>query len=97
MVSAQIVDSSGVQLVAGVTPATSGSVSLESGAAFTIGLAWSNWCGAEPAAPFNLSVSFGSGPPLLVGQPGSIPASAVPPCNGNGSSVLALTDLQAAP
>jgi hypothetical protein len=97
VVYAQVVDANGVQLVTGRTPATSGSVALESGPGFTLGVAWSNWCGDEPAAPLNLLVAFGSGPPRLVGQPGSIPASAVPPCMGNGSSALSLTDLQSQP
>ena len=93
----QIVDSAGAQVVTGSTPATSGAVSLEPGSTFSIGVAWSNWCGAEPAAPLSLSLAFGGGPSLLVGEHGSIPASAVPPCNGGGSSSLSLTDLQAAP
>lgn len=93
----QIVDDTGAQLVTGRTPATTGSVSLEPGATFSIGVAWSNWCGAEPAAPLSLSLAFGGGPSLLVGEHGSIPASAVPPCNGEGASALSLTDLQAAP
>jgi hypothetical protein len=93
----QIVDSSGAQLVTGRTPATGGTVSLEPGAAFTIGVAWSNWCGTEPAGPLSLSLAFGGGPSLLVDEHGSIPATAVPPCNGDGSSALSLTDLEAAP
>jgi hypothetical protein len=93
----QIVDSSGAQLVTGRTPATTGSVSLDPGAAFTIGVAWSNWCGSEPAAPLSLSLAFGGGPSLMVGEHGSIPASAVPPCSGDGSTSLSLTDLEAAP
>jgi hypothetical protein len=96
-VHASVVDASGAELVAVRTPATGGTVALEPGATFDVGVAWSNWCGAEPAAPMNLLVGFGSGSPRLVGEPGSIPASAVPPCNGDGPSVLSLTDLQAQP
>ena len=95
--SAQLVDANGVQLVEGRTPATSGSVALEPGSAFTLGIAWSDWCGVEPSAPLNLSLAFGNGPPLLVGEPGSVPVTAVPPCLGTGSSSLSLTDLELQP
>lgn len=93
-VDAQVVDANGVQLITGRAPSTAGSVALEAGASYTIGVAWSNWCGEAPAVPLNLWVAFGSGPPRVVGAPGSVPASAVPPCLGDGASTLSLTDLQ---
>ena len=94
---AEIVDANGRHLVKGATPTTTGSVALGSGASFQIGVAWSNWCGAQPATPMTLFLGFADQVPSPVGATGSISANAVPPCNGDGASTLSLTDLQAQP
>jgi hypothetical protein len=95
-VVAEIVDAADYHLVKGATP-TNGSVLLGSGASFQIGVAWSNWCGSQPMPPMTLFIGFGRALPLPVGATGSVPASAVPPCNGDGPSTLSLTDLQLQP
>jgi hypothetical protein len=103
---AEIVDANGLHLVKGATPTTTGSVllgaplsvdgSVTAGGSFQIGVAWSNWCQAQPAAPMTLFLGFGNQVPAPVGATGSVPASAAPPCNGSGASTLSLTDLQPA-
>ncbi|MDP9251063.1 MAG: DUF4232 domain-containing protein [Chloroflexota bacterium] len=93
-VHAEIVDANGKHLVKGGTSTTDGSVALAPGASFQIGVAWSNWCDSPPAAPMTLSFGFANQVPSPVGASGSVPATAVPPCNGNGASSLSLTDLQ---
>jgi hypothetical protein len=95
--SAQITDANGNVLVSGQTPSAAGSVTLEPGASFDIGVAWSNWCGSQPAAPMTFLLGLGDQPPSAVGAQGSVPATAVPPCNGAGPSALSLTDLQPQP
>jgi hypothetical protein len=96
-VHAEVVDANGKHLVKGATPTTDGSVALAPAASFQVGVAWSNWCDPQPAAPMTLFFGFGNQVPSPVGAAGSVPASAVPPCNGNGASTLSLTDLQAQP
>ena len=91
---AEVVDANGKHLVKGATPTSDGSVVLGPDASFQIGVAWSNWCGSEPAAPMTLFVGFGVQVPAPAGATGSMPATAVPPCNGDGPSTLSLTDLQ---
>ncbi|HLA65334.1 MAG TPA: hypothetical protein VK600_01990 [Candidatus Saccharimonadales bacterium] len=93
----EIVDANGTHLVKGVTSTTDGSVALAPDASFQVGVAWSNWCDSQPAAPMTLFFGFGNQVPSPVGTAGSVPASAVPPCNGSGPSSLSLTDLQPAP
>jgi hypothetical protein len=96
-VSAQIADANGMVLVSGRTPSATGSVAIEAGASFDIGIAWSNWCDGQPAAPLTLLLAPAGQSPSPVGAPGSVPGSAVPPCNGSGSSNLSMTDLQPQP
>jgi hypothetical protein len=93
-VHAEIVDAKGKHLVKGATSTTDGSVALAPGASFQVGVAWSNWCDSPPAAPMTLFFGFANQVPSPVGASGSLPATAVPPCNGNGASSLSLTDLQ---
>jgi hypothetical protein len=93
-VRAEIVDANGKHLVKGASPTASGSVALGSGTSLQLGVAWSNWCGAQPAAPMTLFLGFGNQVPVSVGATGSVPATAVPPCNGDGPSTLSQTDLQ---
>ena len=69
-------------------------ISVHARTLLEIGISWSNWCAADPAAPLSLSLR-------LPGDTGSVPlvASAggiqVPPCNGPGQpSVLNATDFQ---
>jgi hypothetical protein len=94
-VAASIKDANGDVIVSAQT-AAAGSVDLEPDAAFTVGVAWSNWCGAAPAAPVSLSLKFeGWASAVPVDVPGGL--DPVPPCNGAGEpSALSVTNLQPA-
>ena len=85
-------DGNGHTLLSATSPAST--VSVGAGTLLEIGISWSNWCAADPAAPLALSLT-------LPGDTNSVPlvASAggiqVPPCNGQGQpSVLNATDFQ---
>lgn len=89
LVSVQIEDANGNVLVGMVSLVAGGPVLLEPGAAYAGGAAWSNWCAGAPASPVTLAVRLGSWPPVWV--PVDVPAggvSPVPPCSGQGPSLL---------
>ena len=92
----QIADADGKALVRGESDVSGRTVALDAGAAFTIGVQWSNWCGDVLAAPVQLSMSLsgwdGAWTPISVPVAGTDP---VPQCNGAGQpSSLSLTELQ---
>jgi hypothetical protein len=92
----QIADADSKALVHGESDLSGRTVALETDAAFTIGVQWSNWCGEAPAAPIQLSLSLsgwgGAWAPISAKTAGTDP---VPPCNGPGQpSSLSLTELQ---
>jgi hypothetical protein len=70
-------------------------VLLEPGSAYTIGVAWSNWCGDAPVEPVSLSIRDPNWP---AAAPVTIPVGGidpVPPCMGsNEPSSLSLTYLR---
>jgi hypothetical protein len=73
------------------------SVALTADAAYTVGVAWSNWCGTSVSEPVTLALSFHGWPeprPVAVASGGIDP---VPPCSGGGETNLSVTDLQPAP
>ena len=98
--TARIADANGEILVeASKTLQGRPDVVIDPGDAFTIGIAWSNWCGQPPALP--LSVAIGGlgvedhplGYVLLVDASNPVPA-----CLGeNEPASLSVTDLQPAP
>jgi hypothetical protein len=70
-------------------------VPLTAGASFTVGVAWSDWCGPKIAEPVGLALRFagwGVPSPVTVASGGTDP---VPPCNGGSLPSLSVTDLQA--
>ena len=94
-----ISDANGTVLVSGgsVTAAGAPAVDLEPNTAFTVGVAWSNWCGNDPAAPVSLSLKFEGWTSAV---PVTVPSGAnpVPPCNGAGSPTsLSVTSPEPAP
>lgn len=97
IVEARITDASGVTLVT-TQPASqvSGLVLLASGGqSYTVGVAWSNWCGTPVAEPVTLALRFdGWAVPGEVTIP-SGGTDPVPPCNGGPVSNLSVTGLQA--
>jgi hypothetical protein len=94
--TASVVDANGTLLVSGQT-ASAASVQLESNVAFTVGVAWSNWCADPPANPVSLSLKArGWSSAVDVSTPAG--QESVPPCLGAGQpSSLSITDLQRAP
>ena len=74
------------------------SVPLTADTAYSVGVAWSNWCGSSVSGePVTLALSFHGWPrpePVAVASGGIDP---VPPCSGSGETSLSVTDLQAAP
>lgn len=92
-VKAQIADANGAALVSGSSTEAAGSVSLEPGGTFSIGIAWSNWCGSSPAVPVTLSLQLGGWPSAV---PISVPAggSPIPPCSGGSGTSLSVTQVQ---
>jgi len=73
------------------------SVPLTADTAYTVGVAWSNWCGPSVSEPVTLALTFhGWAAPrqVAVASGGTDP---VPPCSGAGQpSSLSVTDLQPA-
>lgn len=95
VVGARITDASGLALVSSSAP--DGAflpVPLTAGASYTVGVAWSNWCGAV-TEPVTLALRFGG---WAVPGAVTIPSGGtdpVPPCNGGATSNLSVTGLQA--
>ncbi len=94
-VQARVVDGRGHVVVEGSTPEFTGTVPLQQGMSYEVGISWSNWCGTEPEAPLSLRVAVGAETPTFVGVGRDLEAGAVPPCLGNDASTLSLTDVQA--
>jgi hypothetical protein len=62
---------------------------------FEVGVAWSNWCGPEPARPLEISITLAGDDVAipLVPPPGT--EILVPPCMGAGQdSALSITGFQ---
>jgi hypothetical protein len=81
--AAEMLDATRGLLVTTAAAEQGGPVSLEPGATFTVGITWSNWCGAVPAAPVTLALKM-SGWDSFVDVP--VPnggADPVPPCMGS--------------
>ena len=70
-------------------------VSVKAGTLLEIGIAWSNWCGSDPARPLSASLTMpGDATEVpLATPPGA--GGTLPPCNGPGQpSTLSVTDFQ---
>jgi hypothetical protein len=95
-VAGTIADAHGTELISSLLLAFwSQPVLLAPGSAYTIGVAWSNWCADAPAEPISLSIRDPNWPAAV---PVTIPAGGidpVPPCMGsNEPGSLSLTYLQ---
>lgn len=96
-VAVQIHDADGTVLVNSESVVAGGPDSLQPGAAFAGGIAWSNWCGSDPAAPVTLAVKMDG---WLDWVPVTAPAgglSPVPPCLGNEPTTLSVTEFALQP
>lgn len=81
--AAQVADANGSVLVTTGAAQPGGSVALVPGDSFTIGVTWSNWCDAAPAAPVTLALKMSgwqSFATVAVANGGLDP---VPPCMGS--------------
>lgn len=96
-VTAQIEDANGTVLVSHEWTGAGGSVVLEPGGAFDIGIEWSNWCGSDPGSPLTLSLKLDGWPAWVPVTPPAGGANPVPPCLGDAPSTLSLSGLQPRP
>ena len=93
-VTARITDASGTSLVEGASDPVARE-RIEQGTQLELGIAWSNWCDAQPGTPLTLEL-------LLDGDATWIPVVApggtgplVPPCMGSGQATnLSVTGFQ---
>lgn len=97
LVMAQIDDADGTALVSGASVEPGGSVSLQPGGTFAIGVAWSNWCGSDPAVPVTLSLKLEGWPFWMPVNPPAGGLNPVPPCLGGAGSSLSVTGVQPQP
>jgi hypothetical protein len=94
-VSGQVTDANGSVLVRGEQAGSGGSIIIDPDAAFTVGVAWSNWCGDEPAAPVALWLRLEGWPEAVAVKMAAGGGDPVPPCLGDQQpSTLSLTELQ---
>jgi hypothetical protein len=104
--SVQVTDDSGRLLASDSKDTFAGTVYLSSmpdnrahvARTWTVGIAWSNWCGDAPAEPMHLYLTFPAewNAPKEVAVPAG-GADPVPPCMGSSQQTsLSVTDLQKA-
>ena len=90
----RITDGTGSVLVEAQSDSMSSAI-VTGGTQLEIGVAWSNWCGPEPARPLEMSVTLAGDDAAipLVPPPGT--EILVPPCMGAGQdSALSITGFQ---
>ena len=91
----EITDANGGVVVTSGPSAAGEPVSVAPGDSFTIGIAWSNWCEAAPAAPLSLALKVSgweSFATVAIGDGGLDP---VPPCLGSAEpTVLSWSGLE---
>jgi hypothetical protein len=81
--AAEIADANGSVLVTTGAPQSGGAVALVPGASFTIGISWSNWCAAAPAAPVSLALKMSGWDAFATVTVASGGLDPVPPCMGS--------------
>ena len=81
--AAEIADANGSVLVTTAAAEPGGSVSLGPGASFTVGVTWSNWCAAAPAAPVTLQLQMSGWESFVAVPVRTGGADPVPPCMGS--------------
>ena len=94
MVTVRIADASGTTVVEGASDPVPGE-RVVAGAQLELGVAWSNWCDQEPAAPLALELQLSGDSTWIpiVAPGGSGPL--VPPCMGSGQATnLSVTGFQ---
>ena len=73
------------------------SVPLGADTAYTVGVTWSNWCGASVSEPVTLALTFHGWPAPRQVEIADGGIDPVPPCSGGGETSVSVTDLQPAP
>jgi hypothetical protein len=81
---AEITDANGSVLVTSGPSAAGDPVSVAPGDSYTIGIAWSNWCEAAPAAPVSLALKVSGWKSFATVPVSSGGLDPVPPCMGSG-------------
>lgn len=95
-VSVQIRDADGQVLVSNTATSNQRAAA---GDVFEIGIAWSNWCGQDPAQPLTAVLRLPGDrtevPLVAAGSDAQVGEIPVPPCNGEGQpSNLSVTEIQ---
>lgn len=86
LVSLPAFELDGSALIQGKNPTSPQPLTLAAGETVTAGVAASNYCGAEPAAPVTVAFELSNGGGIVTAAPvNQTDVSGVPPCNGPGS------------
>lgn len=97
----RMLDGTGATLVESVGgPTHLPGLTLQAGTTYQVGIAWSNWCEAAPAAPVTLELRLEGWSEWVAVQPdppGTGGPDPVPPCMGDGGTNLSVTEVQPAP
>jgi len=94
-VAAEIADANGSVLVTSGPSAAGGPVALAAGDSYTIGISWSNWCAAAPAAPVSLALKMSGWDSFVTVPVASGGLDPVPPCLGSAEpTVLSWSGLE---
>ena len=94
--AAEITDANGSVLVTSGPSAAGGPVALGPGDTFTIGISWSNWCAAAPAARVSLALKMSGWDSFATVDVASGGLDPVPPCMGSAEpTVLSWSGLEA--
>ena len=100
-VSGRILDATGATLVENLAgPTDLPLLTLQAGTTYQVGVAWSNWCEAAPAAPVTLELRLSNWSEWVAVEhhlPGTGGPDPVPPCMGDGGTSLTVTEVQPAP
>ncbi len=95
--AAQITDANGSVLVMSGPSAAGGPVALAPGDSYTIGISWSNWCAAAPAAPVSLALKMSGWDAFATVNVANGGLDPVPPCMGSAEpTVLTWSGLEPA-
>ncbi len=94
----RILDGTGATLVESVAgPTDLPLLTLQTGTTFQVGAAWSNWCGAAPAAPVTLELRLADWRDWVTVEVQAGGVDPLPPCMGDGGTNLSVTEVQPAP
>jgi hypothetical protein len=94
----RMLDATGATLVESVAgPTDLPLLTLHAGTRYQVGVAWSNWCDAAPAAPVTLELRLGDWDAWVTVDAPAGGVDPVPPCMGDGGTNLSVTEVQPGP